>query len=122
MSSETIHKTQNPNTRAALQPDVSFSQTTGAKTMETSKMSTALQQVMIVKIAEDLMNSANGKPENHRETETWADGIIESPEDKGVFTSLLNAKLVWHSGEKQDAGCGLTESGFDEYKRIKESC
>ena len=27
------------------------------------------------------------------ETETWANGIIETAQDKGVFTSLLNAGL-----------------------------
>ena len=82
-------------------------------------MTTELQKQMLNRIARDEMTSINGmEPETADETNTWADSIIETPTDKGVFTSLLNAGLVWHSGDKRDAGCGLTEAGFDAYKSI----
>jgi len=37
------------------------------------------------------------------ETETWADGIIKTAQDKGVFTSLLNAGLVSCIGKGCDS-------------------
>lgn len=49
---------------------------------------------MLKKIATDEMTCVNGaEPESIEEFETWADGIIEIAQDKGVFTSLLNAGL-----------------------------
>lgn len=80
---------------------------------------TPLQKAMILKIATNEMNSANGKPTTANETETWADGVIESAEDKGVFTSLFNAGLAYHVGKGRDAGVGLTDSGFDAYLSLK---
>lgn len=81
---------------------------------------TPLQQAMLLKIARSEFTTINGGiPGNASETETWADAIIESAEDKGVFTSLKNAELVWHSGEKKDAGVGLTEKGFAIYQAIE---
>ena len=82
-------------------------------------MTTELQKQMLNKIARDEMTTINGaEPLTANETHTWADSIIETPTDKGVFTSLLNAGLVWHSDHDRDAGCGLTEAGFDAYKNI----
>ena len=82
---------------------------------------TPLQQAMLRKIAQSEYTGVNGTmPQNAEETETWADTIIETAEDKGVFTSLKNAGLVWHSGEKKDAGVGLTEEGFRLYQSIEE--
>ena len=82
-------------------------------------MTTELQKQMLNKIARDEMTAINGaEPENASETHTWADGIIETHQDQGVFTSLLNAELVWHSGQDRDAGCGLTDDGFTAYKNI----
>jgi hypothetical protein len=37
------------------------------------------------------------------ETETWADGIIETAKYKGVFTSLFNTRLVSHIGKGCDS-------------------
>lgn len=76
-------------------------------------MATELQIEMIKKIAFDEFTEVNGRmPQDVDQTHTWADGIIETAEDKGVFTSLLNADLVWHSGKGRDAGVGLTPAGF----------
>ncbi|MHB1630714.1 MAG: hypothetical protein ACYCQL_00670 [Acidithiobacillus sp.] len=82
---------------------------------------TSLQQAMLRKIARSEYTSINGAmPQSAGDTETWADTIIETAEDKGVFTSLKNAGLVWHSGEKTDAGVGLTDKGFVLYQGIEE--
>lgn len=83
---------------------------------------TPLQQAMIRKIARNEFTPVNGAiPENAANTETWANVIIESAEDKGVFTSLKNAGLVWHSGENgRDAGVGLTEKGFQVFVKIEK--
>ena len=41
------------------------------------------------------MTCVNGtEPESIEETETWADGIIETAKYKVVFTNLLNMRLV----------------------------
>ncbi len=81
---------------------------------------TPLQQAMLLKIARSEYTPVDGEvPQNAGETETWADMVIETADDKGVFTSLKNAELVWHSGEKKDAGVGLTEKGFALYQAIE---
>lgn len=50
------------------------------------------------------MTCVNGaEPESIEETETWADGIIETAKYKGVFTSLLNTRLVSHIGKGCDS-------------------
>jgi hypothetical protein len=87
------------------------------KVEEPVKAVTPLQLAMLEKIAFDEFTAANGSmPENHRDTETWADQIIETSQDKGVFTSLLNAELVWHSGTGREAGVGLTEEGYKVFR------
>jgi hypothetical protein len=74
---------------------------------------TPLQTAMLGKIAAEELNGGNGRPEKAQETETYADMIIETAQDKGVFTSLQNAGLVWHDGQKgREAGVGMTAEGF----------
>lgn len=83
-------------------------------------MTTELQAKMIVAIAESEFNGVGGNiPEIKEDAHTWAEMVIETAQDKGVFTSMLNADLVWHSPDGKDSICGLTEKGFLEYQRIK---
>ena len=84
-------------------------------------MTTPLQQAMLVKIAEDLLTCVNGAvPSCADEAHTFADMIIENAQDKGVFTSLVNAGLAEHNGHKgRDGEVCLTAAGFAEYQRIK---
>jgi len=83
-------------------------------------MTTELQTKMIVAIAESEYNGVDGNiPETKEDAYTWAEMIIETSQDKGVFTSMLNAELVWHYQDGKDSTCGLTEKGFSEYQRIK---
>ena len=74
-------------------------------TVEDKKMRlTPLQAAMLKKIATDEMTCVNGaEPESIEQTETWDDGIIETAQDKGVFTSLLNARLVSRIGKGRDS-------------------
>lgn len=81
---------------------------------------TKLQSSMLAKITTNEYTSVNGlEPQSADETTTFAEMIIETPQDKGVFTSLLNAGLVWHQKGVKDSDslCGLTESGLTEYKK-----
>jgi hypothetical protein len=80
-------------------------------------MTTALQSAMLRKIARDELTPLNGaEPDSHTDATTFADVVIETAEDKGVFTSLMNAGFVWHSGKGRDAVIGLTADGFAAYK------
>ncbi len=81
---------------------------------------TPLQEKMMNKIALSEYTSVNGnEPSSPNETITWAEMIIETPEDKGVFTSLLNQGLVFHTGgHKQDAVVGLTIKGFGVFQDL----
>ncbi len=80
-------------------------------------MTTILQIEMINAIATDELTPLNGgEPTSHKDATTYADCIINTNQDKGVFASLLNAGLVWHSGSGRDATLGLTEAGFTRYK------
>ena len=84
-------------------------------------MTTPLQAAMLIKIAEHELTPLNGAaPTKTEEADTWADCIIESPEDKGTFTSMLNAGLVLRYGKGRDAFVGLTEAGFQAYLQIKK--
>ena len=79
---------------------------------------TALQLNMIKKIATDEYTPINGAtPARREDAETWQEMVIETPEDKGVFTSLLTAGLVWSNGRGKDAACGLTDAGFEAIQR-----
>jgi hypothetical protein len=85
-------------------------------------MTTPLQQAMLIKIAESEYTALNGAPPTKAEdADTWADCVIESAEDKGTFTSMLNAGLVLHYGKGRDAFVGLTEAGFNAYLKLKEN-
>lgn len=82
---------------------------------------TPLQKDMLVKIARSEYTSVNGAvPKNADETGTWANVIIETVQDKGVFTSLVNAGLVKHNGlQGKNAELALTDAGFAVYQRIE---
>jgi hypothetical protein len=83
---------------------------------------TPLQTKMLIRIAEDELAPGNGaEPSVKEDATTYADCVIEDAEDKGVFTSLLNAGMVWHTGKGRDAGVGLTDSGFAAYKSHKRA-
>lgn len=89
---------------------------------------TPLQARMLVKIARNEMTQLNGgEPRNSDEINVWADCVIETAQDKGTFTSLLNAGLVWHDSpvnperapeDLSSCGCGLTDKGFEVYKSM----
>lgn len=80
---------------------------------------TELQNAMIRKIATSEYNGADGGELNAAsESQTWADCIIESNQDKGTFTSLQNAGLVYHIAEGRDSLVGLTEAGFEYWKGV----
>lgn len=83
-------------------------------------MTTKLQQNMLTAIALSEYTPVNGsEPETNDDVgEVWANTIIYDAQDKGVFTSLLNAGLVKHSGTGRDAVVSLTDAGFAEYKRL----
>jgi len=81
---------------------------------------TILQAAMIKKIAYDECTPCNGaRPEDHYETLTWSGNIIETAQDKGVFTSLMNADLVYHDGaDGPDAAVRLTAKGFEVFETL----
>lgn len=81
---------------------------------------TALQFDMLNKIATSPYNENDGMYLNSAsESATWANCIIETAQDKGVFTSLLNAGMVYHIADGQDSLAGLTEAGFQAWKANK---
>lgn len=80
---------------------------------------TDLQAAMILKIASSEYNGVDGeKLEEASDSQTWADCIIESAQDKGVFTSLLNSEMVYHIPDGRDSVVGLTEKGFKCWKLL----
>lgn len=84
-------------------------------------MTTKLQAAMIKKIALDEFQPTNGgEPACFDDLGwVWADSVIEDAEDKGTFTSLVNAGLAQHCGNKgRDASVRLTLAGFDAYKAL----
>lgn len=78
-----------------------------------------LQTAMLNKIARSEFSEMNGGyPNNNSDVGSiWADVIIEDSEDKGVFTSMLNAGLVAHGGKGRDATVWLTDAGFAEWQK-----
>lgn len=84
-------------------------------------MLTELQKKMIIRIAEDQFGPTNGSPKCAEDTATFM--VVETPEDKGVFTSLKRIGLVWFQSESKkgenDEACGLTEAGWQKYIEIK---
>jgi hypothetical protein len=82
---------------------------------------TSLQEKMIKAIAMDEYTPVNGAvPECKEDASTWQEMIVNTPEDKGVFTSLLNAGLIWSDGRGKDAACGLTDKGFAEFIKLNK--
>jgi len=84
-------------------------------------MTTPLQTEMIKAIATSEFTEVNGaEPTSVSDIGwVWADMIIDNAQDKGVFTSLVNAGLAEHSGNKgRDACVTLTEAGFQVYKSL----
>jgi hypothetical protein len=82
---------------------------------------TPLQEAIMNKSALNEYTSVNGaEPQSAAETETWAEMIIESPTDKGVFTSLQNQGLVWYNvgPQKREEVVGLTEKGFQIFLEL----
>lgn len=94
---------------------------------------TPLQTRMIRKISGNTLNDAHGKPANAQGTETWIDGIVETPEDRSVFDSLVEAGIVYHRYAQKvmqdgvrfipdsEYRVGLTEAGFAAYLALQES-
>jgi hypothetical protein len=78
------------------------------------------QANMINEIAFSEYQPTNGRePEQFEDTDwVWAEFIIETPADKGTFTSLVNAGLVEHNGhqDKREATVRLTEKGFEVFR------
>ena len=81
-------------------------------------MVTALQEQMLAKIILNDFTPLNGnEPEDYSEVEpTWADMVIDTQQDKGTFTSLVNAGMAFHEGKGRDAIIGVTQKGYDAYK------
>ena len=76
-------------------------------------MATANQINFLNKIARDEMTVLNGAaPESAADTLTWTDGIIETAEDKGTATSLINAGLIGINGNGREGTIFLTDEGF----------
>lgn len=87
----------------------------------TAQTVTTLQAQMIKDIALNEMTALNGAmPETLSDIAdgVWADCVIETKQDKGTFTSLMNAGLVDHSGRGEDAIVGLTKEGFEVFKSL----
>ncbi|WP_347990393.1 hypothetical protein [Methylomonas sp. AM2-LC] len=81
---------------------------------------TELQVIMLKKIATSEFTHLNGaEPACATDTQTWADAVIESNEDKGTFTSLMNAGLVKHSGYDTEKTVELSDQGFSVYMQVK---
>lgn len=81
---------------------------------------TALQAAMLKRVALNELTPKNGgEPDSKADCETYADMVIEDAQDRGVFTSLINAGLAWHNGIKtRDGAVGLTQAGFEAYKAL----
>lgn len=83
---------------------------------------TTLQNAMLKNIAKSDFTDVNGSEPRTLDDvgNVWADDVISSAEDKGVFTSLLRAGLVEHQAfaNKRDNTVSLTQAGFDAYKAI----
>jgi len=48
----------------------------------------------------------------------WALDIVRTAQDKGTFTSLMNAGLAERSGEGRDTVACLTLDGYNAYKAL----
>jgi len=91
--------------------------------MDTAKINvTNLEASMIVKIAHSDYNPANGRdPKGSYDTETYTNAVVETQEDKGVFSSLVKKEMVYSTVIKSgsdDNTCMLSEAGFQMYLEI----
>ena len=80
---------------------------------------TSLQIAMLNKIARNDFTNVNGdEPKTLNDIGwIWASEIIVTAQDKGVYTSLVNANMVEHNGESGLNACiTLTIKGFEAYK------
>lgn len=82
---------------------------------------TPLQAAMLNKIAKSEFNAVDGNiPNIVEDSATWAEMIIETAQDKGVFTSLLNAGLVFHFNDGKDSTVQLSELGLKIVKELNK--
>lgn len=76
-------------------------------------MATVLQTKMLHAIATSEFNGVNGGiPDDRFDAFTWINIVVNTPEDKGVFASLINAGLVASNGETVE----LTDAGFEVFQ------
>ena len=82
---------------------------------------TPLQAAMLNKIAKSEFNVLDGQiPNIVEDSATWAEVIIETAQDKGVFTSLLNAGLVFHFDDGKDSTVQLSGKGLNIVKGLNK--
>ena len=88
-------------------------------------MTTHLQNCMIDNIVHSEYQpfGGRGEPESFDQLNwVWAEFIIECAQDKGTFTSLVNAGLAEHDGAGgKEAAVRITRAGFDVYKANKKA-
>jgi hypothetical protein len=80
---------------------------------------TDLQNKMLIEIAHSDYSPTNSvPPKDFSETgEIWLNCVVNTPKEKGVLTSLINAGMVvtFVGASKQDNTVSLTEAGFAAY-------
>lgn len=82
---------------------------------------TTLQADMLNAISKSEFNAVEGNiPDTVGDSTTWAEMIIETAQDKGVFTSLLNAGLVFHFPNGKDSTVQLSEKGLKVVKELNK--
>ena len=85
---------------------------------------TTLQATMLKQIAESEHNQFNGGiPKTLSDVgQIWTRTIVKTIQDKGTFTSLINAGLVWsYWAGTSDAVIQLSPEGFEAYKSLSEA-
>ena len=86
-----------------------------------------LEIMMIRNVAENLMNHANGRPEEAWETETWTDCLGDGPnripmsQVRALIVSLQRKGLVRVSGTGREGGVTLTEEGFSMWRGVRDA-
>jgi len=82
-------------------------------------MITLLERQMILNIAHSQYNPVNGyNPASASDTVTYAFDVVNTPEDKGVISSLIKKGLVnfyKDPYDKDDNTVCLTEAGYAVY-------
>lgn len=85
---------------------------------------TELEQDMILRIAEN--DYQYDTPVVPSDTNVWTNVIVSTPQDKGVFSSLIKKALVEHtayySEGNPDNTIQLTKAGFEYYLAHKTVC